>query len=746
MRWIVVLLFVFLPIAANAQQVAVQTGEHARFTRVVVTLPPGSDWRLGRNDAGYLLRVTDIDGYDLRRFFSIIPRTRIADALSGTAAGELQLVVDCPCYADAYLDGSRFLVVDIRDGIAPETAAFEAPIDLVQPLMAEVDLSTPGNSDISFANRVLPVVFPPGPDGSSPSNTSPPQQTIDLQAPPSSAEPETEQPVAAQSAQAADLLALEQSITESLSRGLSQGVLEADLGPQEGQDTSLEVDVPAPGLETRTGIDLSAVPPDPVIVRNQEGQVCLSDQLFDVGAWGGEEPFSQQMSAARAALTGEFDRLDEQAVFDTARLFVFFGFGREAIQTLRLDGVSSQERRYLTAIAQIVDGDPVSPELFERQVSCQSSVALWAMLANGENALDGKVDPASVLRAFKALPIGLQAHLGPKLSARFLAIGDEDSALQALDPAKTVDAPTTDAQLAETALLQDLGEMDDALQNLAELARNDATPETMLAFLRAVSAGDLDARASDFSLADVLRFENAMSPVTIELAEAQAKAYIAQDGFGPAQSLIQDVSEVVDEERSTALMNDFVAAATERMTDAAFLGMAFDNSVWPTEETAQDNMARRLLNLGFPERAALLVNGDTNAVPSSDRLALQAEIALMLGDAETALSYLDVAGADAENPVRIAALEIRSGLSSFPNLNDDMPETERLWRQGEWVALQTAEDTLLRDASVAILEQNVAPLTPDRPLESSRRLLGQSEQSRAVVGDLLDRFTAPSDF
>ena len=182
------------------------------------------------------------------------------------------------------------------------------------------------------------------------------------------------------------------------------------------------------------------------------------------------------------------------------------------------------------------------------------------------------------------------------------------------------------------------------------------------------------------------------------------------------------------------------------MPDAAFLGMAFDNSVWPTDEKAQDDMARRLVDLGFPEQAALLINDDINTVPSVERLALRAETALMLGDAETALGYLDVAGANAENPVRIAALEIQSGLAAIPNLQDDTSEPERLWRQGEWGALQTVEDTLLRNASVAVLEQNVAPLAPDRPLESSRRLLGQSEQSRVVVGDLLDRFAAPSDF
>lgn len=745
MRWFSICLLMLLSPPVYAQQVAVQTGEHASFTRVVVTIPSETPWQLGRNDAGYLLRLPGVAGYDLRRFFDLIPRTRIEGVSESTTAGELQFAVRCLCYAEAFLDNSNVLVIDFRDGAAPETAAFETGID---PPVLSVEDTSPrlvAQPNGLAGSRLLPVIFPPEDRVRQPDIEMQPEEPIAVEEEFVSPEPlDLAQPI-----QDSDLLALEQSITESLSRGLSQGVLEADLDPNADTADPLGLDdVMSPGLETRTGIDLTALPPDAPTLRTQEGQVCLPDRYFDVGGWGDDGTFSQQMSVARANLTGEFDRLDEVAVMAKARLFVFFGFGREAIQTLQLDGVSSQERQYLVGMAQIIDGDPVAPELFQKQVSCQSSVALWAMLAIGDSALDGKVDPATVLRAFKALPIGLQLHLGPALSARFLAIGDEESALQSLAPASSVSEPTVDAQLAETALLQDLGETEGAVANLARLARTDAgaTPETMIAFLRAVEKGEIVAHDTDFALADALRFENAMLPIAGDLGEIQTRALITQDQFDRALALIQDLSAVFEEARSNRLINGFVVAATERMQDADFLEVAFDAKTWPTDEAAQNAMARRLLDLGFLDQASLLIAGQTGEDLAGDRTVLRAEIALMLGNPEGALAYLDDADVDPDNALRLAALDLLSGAVAVPNLQTNATGPQELWRRGEWAALSNSEDELLRDASVAVLEQNVAPLAPETPLESSRMLLGQSAESRAVVDGLLDRFAVSSDF
>jgi len=182
------------------------------------------------------------------------------------------------------------------------------------------------------------------------------------------------------------------------------------------------------------------------------------------------------------------------------------------------------------------------------------------------------------------------------------------------------------------------------------------------------------------------------------------------------------------------------------MPDADFLNVSFDRAIWPSQEETQNDMARRLLDLGFPEQASLLLQGPAGEVLSPDRTVLRAETALMLGDPDKALTHLDEIGAGPDDALRLAALDMLSGMITVPNLDADAVGPQGLWRRGEWAALSTGEDQLLRDASVAVLERNVEPLAPDTPLESSRTLLGQSAQSRAVVDDLLDRFTIPSDF
>ncbi|WP_341367491.1 hypothetical protein [Yoonia sp. BS5-3] len=739
MRLFFVFFFAVLPLVAIAQQVRVQTGEHSSFTRVVVTLPLDTEWQLGRNDAGYLLRLSGVEGYDLARFFDLIPRTRIVDVSQGNRAGDLELDLGCLCYVDAFLDGERFLVMDFRNGVAPETAAFETSLE--PQVLAPVEASLPSRTgpSISIGRRLLPVTFSQDEKVAEPLNEEfPAQQPTGTDDQPSDSAPRDE---------ASGLSELEQSITRSLSRGLSLGVLEADLMTREGEEQALRFgDLPSPGLQTRSGIDLTAIPPDPVIATNQEGSTCLPDSYFDVRSWGDDRAFSEQLGDARMELAGEFDGMDETSVLALARLFVYFGFGREAIQTLALDGAQSKEREYLTAIARIVDDEYVRSNLFSGQVSCTSSVALWAMLASGRGPLDGQADAASIMRAFKDLPVGLQAHLGSKLSEQFLAIGDEDSALQVLRPASAAEVPTVDTQLAEMALKRSLGETDQAISDLANLARTEVTPETMLRLLDAIRSGDIEAQESDFLVADALRFENATIPEAEQLGEAQVRAYLAGDDFSAAQALIDELAAQIEEDMLDPLRNDFATAATARMSNAEFLQFALNETQRPTTEITKVDMAQRLLELGFPDQADELVSGAMVPDISTDLAKLKAEIALAKRDGNLALSYLDFAEVGVDDPLRIAALDILAGLPALANVVDDAQPEQQFWRRGEWAALTTSEDPLLRYASEAVLTETEPELSAARPLDSSRQLLDEAARSRAVVTELLDRFTSPADF
>ncbi|MDX8346410.1 hypothetical protein SLH49_00275 [Cognatiyoonia sp. IB215446] len=755
MRYLVFLITLIFPIQATSQQVNLQTGEHDGFTRVVVSIPTGSDWRLGRNAEGYLLQVSGVDGYDLSRFFDLIPRTRIRDAQIGTQPDQLQLFVDCLCFVDAFIDRVDILVVDLKSGRAPKDAAFETPFvpaDLPVPVDA-----TPDQYRVS-ANGILPIVFPPPPqlenplsvsalsDANAVETTRPPQPSGDVQITINGADQDQSK---LSEEQSADLEALAQSITESLARGLSQGALLPNLDLQGGLGIDAEAgDLAPPGIETRSGIDLAAIPSDPRIVRTQDGQICPPAAFFDVSGWAKDLPFFEQLGKLRGDFVGEFDRYDEESILAKARLFIHFGFGREAIQTLSLDGAMSQERRFLIALAHIIDEDPPSPGVFDGLVSCRANVALWALLATAEGGLDGQVDVSSVLRAFKALPLHLQSHLGPRLSERFLAIGDESSALQSLAQAVSEPEPEVDAQLAEAALLEEIGETEEANANLAALARveNRTTPAAMAAFLRAAVRNDISVTDQDFALADVLRFENAASSDINDLQLAQMNAYLHQDAFDAAARLREELRSTAGSSVFQMVEDAFALTLTERGEDGRFLNFAFDDMLEAPVAATQLAVSERLLDLGFPERAAEILVGIASEQVGAQRGYLQAEIALMRGDAATALKEIDGIESERAAWLRGAAESVARGELFDRTRLGIQTDGSGPWRVEDWAEISASDDPLLRDVSDLVRSRSATILSESTPIASGRALLEKSVQSRDVMERLLDRFSGPPTF
>ena len=154
-------IFILFPVLAQANPLRVQTGEHATFTRVVIGVPRGIDWQLGRRSDGYVLRLPTQDGFIVDQFFELIPRDRITAVSQVPAEGELLLRVDCICHARAAIYQSDYLVIDIHDGPAPRISPFELTLPENEPEEpdAEVSRRTEGSFEIA-RNPVLPLITP----------------------------------------------------------------------------------------------------------------------------------------------------------------------------------------------------------------------------------------------------------------------------------------------------------------------------------------------------------------------------------------------------------------------------------------------------------------------------------------------------------------------------------------------------------------------------------------------------------
>ncbi|WP_400085164.1 hypothetical protein [Yoonia sp. R78084] len=630
MRYSVLLsLLVVWPHLVAAAPLRVQTGEHADFTRVVVGLPQGTDWQIGRTPAGYAVRVSATDGFLLDEFFRLIPRDRISEVSQSPQEGELQLFVDCDCHAIASVYISNFLVIDIRDGPAPPNSPFETA--LVLPKTVAPNSPLPASVGVPFRpaqNRLLPLITPRF-------QWAEPEVPVDDDQQKQDVADISDPTVSTETADEA-LRRIAQALTESVGRGLSEGLLQEGLSAPSDPPRTNTTDgfmpqvagADLPGVAARTSIDPRAIESAVPSPQTQDGQRCLPEAAFDVASWGNDSPPGQQLHVARNGLAAEDGGFAEGSLITLARLYVFLGFGREAQQALELEAVQSQDRIVLRAIAQIIDDEPVAHAVFAGQVSCPTNVALWALLAQPTAPTDAQVNRTAVVNSFRALPGYVQQAIAPRLARALLAIGAEDEALQVLAPQSTTDRRDIARALAEASLAEALGEENLAMGQIKDIARNAprTSPEAMARFFRDGASRGIGFSDEDFLLSDALRFETADTPAASDLAEAQIVGYLSVDRFADARALQLT-------RRNTLSTEDFAAGefavylqAAQRMPEAAFLEFVWQEDLTRLDAKTQNMVAERLVALGFPDRALAVLTSPAEEEDAAQRDVLIADI------------------------------------------------------------------------------------------------------------------------
>ena len=694
-----VLSWMVFPALPNAAPLSVLTGEHASFTRVVINVPRDTEWQLGRTAKGYVLRIPVKDGFVLDQFYDLIPPDRIAAVSQEPTRGEIQFELGCICHAQASIYRSDYLVIDIRDGPAPNSSPFELPIAAEEWVDGKERTVRPLPRVRSLIrDSVLPVITPRV------WQVEVIDQDVkdegDLTSPPL---PEVESDLSIEADQALEMIA--QSLNASVGRALSDGFLEQANLPR--NDDSESVKDPAallasratdfPGINATTSLDPLAVSSAEPKQETQVGQTCLADSHFNIASWGDDRSPYAQLGQARAALVSPADQIETDGLIALARLYVFLGFGREALQVLDMDGVQSRDRMILRALAHLIDDEPVSSELFSGQVSCPTPVALWALLAQDTAPTDAEVDRSAVVNAYQALPKTVQTPIASRLAEALLAIGAQDAAIQVLD--RTSGSKTEDVALAlaQATLAGALGEDVQAFEKVAEIARDSSrtTPKAMTRFLVEGARNGITFSDDDFLLADALRFENTGDPMVNALTSAQFDAYLSVDRFEEARALLTAQQPALSLEDLSAFRAATFLQATQRMSDAAFLEFIWQEDFDQDSVEAQNKIAERLLQLGFPDRSLVILSDEARGATADEREVLR-------GRAMDAV---------AQETVRQDALvSVRPLLSS--------PEAE-----------------------VTLFDRDDGPT-----LRNSRAILQSAEQSRETIRALLESVPAPSEF
>lgn len=108
----------------DGDRVAVRSGNHASFARLVLVYPDTRRWTVLPTGTGYLVDLAGAADFDIAGVFDLIPRDRIG-ALRTEPGGRLSIDLACDCHVEVLELPGRGLVVDVRDGPAPPGNPFE---------------------------------------------------------------------------------------------------------------------------------------------------------------------------------------------------------------------------------------------------------------------------------------------------------------------------------------------------------------------------------------------------------------------------------------------------------------------------------------------------------------------------------------------------------------------------------------------------------------------------------------------
>ncbi len=703
MRLGIVVLMLALAPPVWAQSLVVRSGEHGAFTRLVVPVPTDVDWELQQSGRELRLSVAEPDSrFDTSQVFSRIARDRVQDLSQAAAGADLVVRLACDCSAKAFRASPGFVAIDIND---------DPPQNVDLPLVAPI------------ARPAVTAVA----------------TTVDI-------------PVARLDTDLPSLLrASELRLHTQLNRAARQGVLEIqpDPGPEPSGDPETTAKVQ---IRATTVFDQGMAKVADRLISDQPPASCGPQDQYELPQWGGEAPFSVQLLKARHRIYGEFDRLNADAVLDLARIYLYFGFGLEAAHALDLLPAPDTQAERLRALARVIDdlgGHPDGP-LSGRQ-HCDGPVAMWAVLADG--ALGKEADLQAIQQAHAALPDHLRRHLGPRLSEVLALSGQAEVADRVLrGSTRLTGAEDPDVQMAEAKIAKAEGDLDVALDHIEAVADTNSE-HAPRAVIEQVETLWKTRQAPPEDLSDLIEaflIEYRTAPLGEPLRRARVLTHAMGADFDTALAGLAELRKLDGSDAHREAMARIVPLVAELADDVTFLDyvLAHGDAIAALPESLSLNaVARRLLDLGFPTQARLVLGGDGRSNAKAPARLLRAEAWLDDGAPHRAMvELLGLSGPEADQ-LRLAAMWQNENYDEAAALAVSLRDADQAaasqFLAGDYAAIDPAQDTRFAQMASAAqqLDQSVQADLP--PLGLARALLDDSTSARSEIEHLLTQARSP---
>lgn len=771
MLWVLsVTILLISAVAGMAQTVQIRSGEHDRFTRMVVYTPSPGNWQFGRVKGGYELRLqVETTQFDLSRAFDLIPRTRVSE-LSDIGAGALFFKVDCECHANAFVTGGGQIVVDVMSGPNPvEGSKFEAYLD--QPASPR----TKAMGASKMARLGLPLL---------PVRDSATGPQLVSEAPPSSGgknendgsaftQPDKVAPTPTEKSEADRVRQTELALVEQLGRAAAQGLVDANLSTLEAEvqrvtqplsEQKTQLNAPEPEAEPlpslnandhiaiQTSIDREANARKSEVLSTQEGKSCLPDAEYEIESWGEDLKGGADVSKFKAAILGEFDLPNADALNAYIRHQIYLTFGAEAraVATQFKDAVHRPE--IVRQMAEIVDWHSASNYRdFSPQMGCDGKTALWAALAQPEFRTGQEINKKAIISSFSNLPLHLRRHLGPRLAQKFLSFEDMDTAIALRNLMDRAEGnPGAGFGLLEARIDLEQGDHQGAEKILTEIVNEDTelSPSAALEYVESKLAQGEAVPERMREIISTYAFEQREMPLGADLKITEIQAFAAASDFQTAYDELERAASngLITRDDEEFLREDVLRHLLNNGSDAQFLKYTVGGKRVPSAPASalRTSLAGRLLKLGFLQDARQMLNVE-GAVPDIEQRIIYAQIALGERKPDVALGYLaGLKGNDAAQ-LQARALAQTDRFDAAAEVYRDLGENERQslaeMRAGAWGELSKHGSGALREMGQIIttdfVPENVGPLA------QNDGLLEQSQYMREVIGNLLEGLPTP---
>ncbi|WP_281973305.1 hypothetical protein [Ruegeria faecimaris] len=688
---------------AGARDISVRSGEHDGYTRLVVQVPPGTEWGLKQTKNGARLDIALPDAeFQTGAVFQRLSQNRLS-AISQTNPGDaLEMEFGCDCFATAFLHQNTMIVVDIAPGAAlPPISSDTPPPTLPKTVVVNAPLPGPQALD--------PLVLP----------------LLNLNA------QVFEDQLSTRLLQGADRDLVDLELSQIGPRN-SNGKQSLDMPPR--MDLNIAVTSVLDDLDGLLG---------PSIPKLEKKPACISSAELGFDSWSDGRLFPEQVAELRTGLFQEFDRVDKEPAMKLAKLYAYFGFGAEAVRSLGWMGEETPETNRISVIATVLDDRPLKgSNPFRDLQRCESDAAIWAALTEGKLAEDAQIRVME--QSFARLPDHLRRQVGPMLSDIFVAAQKLEAArrvLRAVDRIET--KPSPGAIQAEAGIAKAEGDQEKSETLLKDVVgSSEAGLEAPLALARLIEqrwAERGSASARELELAASYTVELRRSEIGPLMQRTYALALSLGQEFDQSFDLLEDIPN------SAETLDRAVQVLTARADDDTFLRRIF-NLPEPmaqslTTETAI-SIAERLASLGFARSTLFWSNRPQDTIRRKDRALLRAQAALLSGQPHKALLEL---GDDPSDKAMSLRAQANLDIGEFENAGrvllqfDRVNEAERLfWLSDMEDVPQPAVDQKfgqVRRATLALAE----PVTriEEQPLADATALLENSANARENIAQLL---------